>query len=60
MLEKGLSNKFLEHFIVLKDPRRYYGNKRHELSDILVITILAVLSVTFLKNWERSSSFIPR
>lgn len=44
MLEEGLSHKFLEHFAILKDPRRYYGNKQHELSDIIVITILAVIS----------------
>jgi predicted transposase YbfD/YdcC len=28
----------------LKDPRRVWGNKRHELTDILIMTLLAVIS----------------
>jgi predicted transposase YbfD/YdcC len=43
MLETKISNRFLEYFVELEDPRRYYGNKKHELSDILVLTILAVI-----------------
>ena len=43
MLDKQLSNRFLDYFADLEDPRRYYGHKLHELSDILVLTILAVI-----------------
>lgn len=39
-----LSSRFLDYFAELDDPRRCYGNKRHELSDILALTILAVIS----------------
>jgi len=39
-----ISNRFLDYFADLEDPRRYYGNKLHELSDVLVLTILAVIS----------------
>ena len=28
---------------IIEDPRRRYGNRRHELADILVITLLAVV-----------------
>ena len=41
MLENKISERFLEYFVDLEDPRRYYGNKKHELSDILVLTIIA-------------------
>lgn len=44
MLESKISNRFLDYFADLEDPRRYYGNKLHELSDILVLTILGVIS----------------
>jgi predicted transposase YbfD/YdcC len=44
MPENKISNRFLDYFADLEDPRRYYGNKLHELSDILVLTILAVIS----------------
>ena len=27
----------------LKDPRRVWGNKRHELTDILIIALLAII-----------------
>lgn len=38
-----LSISFLEHFKVLNDPRTNNHNKRHSLTDILVLTILAVI-----------------
>lgn len=38
-----LSDSFLEHFSILEDPRLDNHNKRHLLSDVLVITILAVI-----------------
>lgn len=44
MLETKISNRFLDYFVDLEDPRRFYGNKRHKLSDILVLTILAAIS----------------
>jgi hypothetical protein len=44
MPENKISNRFLDYFADLEDPRRYYGNKLHELSDVLVLTILAVIS----------------
>ena len=34
---------FLEHFEGLRDPRIENANRRHELGDMLVLTILAVL-----------------
>jgi predicted transposase YbfD/YdcC len=34
----------------LKDPRRVWGNKRHELTDILVIALLAILCGC--EGWE--------
>ncbi len=36
-------NNFILHFSIIVDPRKDNHNKRHELSDILVLTILAVL-----------------
>lgn len=40
----ALSKSFLSHFSVLEDPRlESHRNKRHQLSDILVLTILAVI-----------------
>lgn len=39
----SLSNNFLSHFSGVIDPRQNTHNKRHLLSDILVLTILAVL-----------------
>jgi len=38
-----LSNQFLSHFEVLQDPRKESHLKRHLLTDILVLTILAVI-----------------
>jgi len=34
---------FLSHFEALKDPRINNANKRHELSDILLLSVLAVI-----------------
>jgi predicted transposase YbfD/YdcC len=39
----SLSTLFVEHFSLLEDPRVDNHNKRHLLSDVLVITILAVI-----------------
>lgn len=39
----SISPVFLKHFSELDDPRIENANKRHKLSDILVITILAVI-----------------
>jgi predicted transposase YbfD/YdcC len=39
----SLSPAFMQHFAGVLDPRKDTHNKRHLLSDILVITILAVL-----------------
>jgi predicted transposase YbfD/YdcC len=40
----SLSNHFEEHFATIEDPRKDTHNKRHKLMDILVLTILAVIS----------------
>lgn len=50
-----LSNRFLDYFAELDDPRRCYGNKRHELSDVLVLTILAVISGA--ESWVEVEEF---
>ncbi len=34
---------FLSHFEALEDPRINNANKRHELSDILLLSVLAVI-----------------
>ena len=39
----SISAAFLKHFSELDDPRIENNNKRHNLSDILVMTILAVI-----------------
>ena len=39
----NLSSTFLEHFEPLEDPRLDNHNLRHELTDILVITILGTI-----------------
>lgn len=39
----NLSDSFLKHFEPLEDPRLDNHNKRHELTDILVITILGTI-----------------
>jgi predicted transposase YbfD/YdcC len=38
-----LSDTFLKHFTILEDPRIDNHNRRHELIDILVITILGTI-----------------
>ena len=38
-----LSDTFLKHFIAIEDPRINNHNLRHDLIDILVITILGVI-----------------
>ncbi len=35
--------RFLDHFKVVADPRIENANRRHELGDMLVLTILAVI-----------------
>lgn len=50
-----ISNRFLDYFADLEDPRRYYGNKLHELSDILVLTILAVIGEA--ESWVEVEEF---
>jgi len=37
------TENFLSHFNALKDPRTNNANMRHELSDILLLTVLAVI-----------------
>lgn len=39
----NLSESFLSHFSQIKDPRMKNHNHRHELMDIVVITLLAVI-----------------
>lgn len=39
----NLSKNFLTHFSCVLDPRKENHNKRHQLTDILVLTILAAL-----------------
>jgi len=39
----SLSKNFLTHFSCVIDPRKETHNKRHQLTDILVLTILAAL-----------------
>jgi len=55
MSEEVLSNRFLDYFAELDDPRRCYGNKRHELNDVLVLTILAVISGA--ESWVEVEEF---
>ena len=50
-----ISNRFLDYFADLEDPRRYYGNRLHELSDILVLTILAVIGGA--ESWVEVEEF---
>ncbi len=40
---QGLGEDFLRHFEEVDDPRVDNANRRHELSDILLLTILAVI-----------------
>lgn len=50
-----LSETFLRHFETLEDPRLSNHNKRHNLEDILVITILGVICGA--DNWVEISEF---
>ena len=50
-----LSNTFLCYFESLPDPRTANHNKRHNLEDILVITILAIICGA--DNWVEISQF---
>lgn len=40
----SLSNHFEKHFATIEDPRKDNHNRRHKLMDMLVLTILAVIS----------------
>lgn len=40
----SLSTHFEEHFATIEDPRKDNHNRRHKLMDMLVLTILAVIS----------------
>src|SRR3990167_9913419 len=50
-----LSNDFLKHFSSVIDPRKDTHNKRHLLSDILVLTILA--SLCGAQTWTEVEEF---
>jgi predicted transposase YbfD/YdcC len=50
-----LSQTFLDHFKPLQDPRVANHNKRHNLEDILVITILA--TICGADNWIEICEF---
>lgn len=39
----ALLDNFKQHFSAIEDPRVSNHNKRHELTDILILTILAVI-----------------
>lgn len=51
----SLTNQFITHFATLIDPRKDNHNKRHVLSDILVLTILAVLCGA--ESWTEVEAF---
>ena len=51
----NLSETFLEHFESLEDPRLDNHNLRHNLTDILVITILA--TICGADTWAEISEF---
>ena len=50
-----LSSTFLRHFKALEDPRVDNHNRRHEMIDILVITILA--NICGADNWYEICEF---
>lgn len=50
-----LANTFLDHFKKLDDPRLHNNNLRHNLMDILVITILG--TICGADNWVEISDF---
>lgn len=51
----NLSKNFLSHFSCIIDPRKDTHNKRHQLSDILVLTILA--SICGAEAWTDVEEF---
>ena len=51
----SLSKNFLSHFSGVIDPRKNTHNKRHQLSDILVLTILA--SICGAETWTDVEEF---
>ena len=51
----NLSDTFLSHFVTLEDPRLNNHNRRHELLDILVITILG--TICGADNWTEIYEF---
>lgn len=51
----NLAETFLQHFEALEDPRKDNHNRRHNLTDILVITILA--SICGADTWTEISEF---
>jgi predicted transposase YbfD/YdcC len=51
-----MQSTLIEYFSILPDPRRLnHHGKRHELIDVIVITILAVISGA--DNWTQMESF---
>ena len=50
-----LSGTFIRHFIALEDPRVDNHNRRHEMIDIIVITILA--NICGADNWYEICEF---
>lgn len=50
-----LSNTFIRYFRSIKDPRRCNRNRRHELIDILVITILG--TICGIETWSELYDF---
>ena len=51
----NLSDTFLQHFETIQDPRANNHNRRHELMDIFVITILA--SICGANGWNEIYDF---
>ena len=51
----NLSKNFISHFSCIIDPRKNTHNKRHQLSDILVLTILA--SICGAETWTDVEEF---
>ena len=53
--DETISISLLEHFSVLRDPRRTGGNKRHRLDKILGIAVCAILSGA--ESWQAVELF---
>jgi hypothetical protein len=51
----NLSTTFLQYFSKINDPRKENRNKRHQLSDILIITILG--AICGADNWVELCEF---